>query len=178
MEKIYCAFLRGVNVNGTNMKMADVVSAFETAGMSKVCAVLASGNIIFTSDKNEEELRSILEEAMSKRFVYNAFLFIKSQSELKNMIAYNTFSDHEDFHTYIFITENGFEETLLDEFNKCEKTSGEEAQIQQSFFYWKIKKGFTVSGDFSKILGKKQFKDKLTSRNINTLHKIIKKMIQ
>lgn len=47
----YCAFLRGVNVKGTNMKMAEVCEVFKKAGMVEVSSVLASGNIIFASDK-------------------------------------------------------------------------------------------------------------------------------
>ena len=44
--KKFCAFLRGVNVKGTNMKMADVCKVFSDAGMQDVSSVLASGNII------------------------------------------------------------------------------------------------------------------------------------
>jgi uncharacterized protein (DUF1697 family) len=77
----YCAFLRGVNVKGTNMKMADVCQVFKDAGMKDVASILASGNIVFSSDKNAEELKVILEKAMSEHFSYEAFLFIKSQEE-------------------------------------------------------------------------------------------------
>ncbi len=77
----YCAFLRGVNVKGTNMKMADVCQVFKDAGMKDVASILASGNIVFSSDKSAEELKVILEKAMSEHFSYEAFLFIKSHEE-------------------------------------------------------------------------------------------------
>jgi uncharacterized protein (DUF1697 family) len=50
----YCAFLRGVNVKGTNMKMAEVCQVFKDAGMKDVASILASGNIVFSSDKKAE----------------------------------------------------------------------------------------------------------------------------
>ena len=78
----YCAFLRGVNVKGTTMKMADVCKVFIDAGMQDVTSVLASGNIIFSSDKKENQLKIILQEAMSENFNYEAFLFVKNQQEI------------------------------------------------------------------------------------------------
>jgi len=87
----YCAFLRGVNVKGTNMKMADVCQVFKQAGMEDVVSVLASGNIVFSSDKKAEELKSILEKAMSDHFSYEAFLFVKSQEETESFWNSNPF---------------------------------------------------------------------------------------
>jgi uncharacterized protein (DUF1697 family) len=58
--KKYCAFLRGVNVKGTNMKMTDVCKVFADAGMKNVSSVLASGNILFQSNKNADDLKNIL----------------------------------------------------------------------------------------------------------------------
>lgn len=66
--KNYCAFLRGVNVNGTNMKMAEVCQVFTDAGMQNVTSVLASGNIIFSSGKDAAQLKELLEKAMSQHF--------------------------------------------------------------------------------------------------------------
>ncbi len=60
----YCAFLRGVNVKGTHMKMAEVCQVIENAGMEDVVSVLASGNIIFSFDAKAKELENTLEQAM------------------------------------------------------------------------------------------------------------------
>ena len=69
----YCAFLRGVNVKGTNMKMSDVSQVFKDAGVTDVTSVLASGNIVFSSDKAPASLKQLLEESMSAYFSYEAF---------------------------------------------------------------------------------------------------------
>ena len=176
METKYCAFLRGVNVNGTNMKMAEVISVFEACKMKHVSSVLASGNILFTSDKNKLALRNLLESAMARHFRYEAFLFVKSDDEIDEMNDNNPFAESNDFHTYIFIAESGFENTLMTEFCKAQNAQGEEAEICNGLLYWKIKKGATLNSEFSKILGKKQFKDKFTTRNIHTIEKITRKM--
>ena len=45
----YCAFLRGINVGGTKLNMADLKTEFEAAGFTGVITVLATGNVIFSS---------------------------------------------------------------------------------------------------------------------------------
>ena len=157
------------------MKMADVCKVFSSAGMQNVSSVLASGNIIFQSDKEPLELKQILEKAMSEYFDYEAFLFIKNENEIKEIFESNPFLPIDNFHNYIFIGSEKVEETLLEEFEKATKEEGEKAKIINYIFYWQVPKGQTLNSTFGKVLGKKSLKDKMTSRNINTFEKIIKK---
>ncbi|MBW8522631.1 DUF1697 domain-containing protein [Chryseobacterium chendengshani] len=172
----YCAFLRGVNVKGTNMKMAEVCEIFKNAGMQDVVSVLASGNIIFTSNKNAEDLKIILEKAMSEHFNYEAFLFIKSQEEIENFWNSNPFDKNENLHVYAFVGHNEVEKVLMNEFENAAKTEKEDGEIINNTFYWQVAKGNTLDSTFGKILGKKSLKDQFTSRNINTFDKILKKI--
>jgi len=172
----YCAFLRGVNVKGTNMKMAEVCEIFIKAGLTDVISVLASGNIIFSSDKNKEDLKILLEKAMSEHFSYDAFLFIKSHEETENFWKKNPFEKKDDFHTYAFVGVPGIENRLMEAFENASKTENEVAKIADDNFYWQVPKGNTLESSFGKILGKKNLKDQVTSRNINTFEKIINKM--
>ncbi|WP_294210863.1 DUF1697 domain-containing protein [uncultured Chryseobacterium sp.] len=172
----YCAFLRGVNVKGTNMKMADVCQVFAGAGMENVSSVLASGNIIFSSDKNTDELKQVLEKAMSEKFSYQAFLFVKSQEETENLRSGNPFGKNDDFHVYVFVGDQGIEEILMQEFNDASKAEHEKAAMVNHVLYWQVPKGSTLDSSFGKILGRKNLKDRFTSRNINTFEKILKKM--
>lgn len=71
----FCAFLRGVNVKGTTMKMAEVCAVFEKAGMKDVSFVLASGNILFSSDKNKDELKTVLEKPCQNILIMMLFFF-------------------------------------------------------------------------------------------------------
>lgn len=174
-ENKYCAFFRGVNIKGTNMKMKEVCEVFANAGMKNVTSVLASGNIIFTSEKKAEELKLILEKIISKAFNYEAFIFIKTEHEVTEILKSNPFEALENYHNYIFVTIPGTEIILMDEFKKSKKTENEDAKIINNIFYWKVSKGLTLESEFGKILGKKNLKDKFTSRNINTFEKIVNK---
>ncbi len=171
----YCAFLRGVNVKGTNMKMADVCQVFKDAGMTEVVSILASGNIVFSSDKNAQDLKVVLEKAMSDRFSYEAFLFIRSKEEVE--ICWNSipFEKNDDLHIYAFVGMPGVEKVLMEEFQKAAQSENEKAEIVNDIFYWQVPKGNTLDSTFGKVLGKKSLKDQFTSRNINTFEKILKK---
>lgn len=172
----YCAFLRGVNVNGTSMKMAEVMNVFSDAGMKEVSSVLASGNILFSSDKKPSELKNILEKSMSKYFDYEAFLFLKNENEISEIVNNNPFNKAEDLHIYVFVGIEDVETLLMEEFSKSDKAENENAQIVADTFYWQIQKGNTLGSTFGKVLGKKKLKDKITSRNINTFERILKKL--
>lgn len=181
----FCAFLRGVNVKGTNMKMAEVCSVFEKAGMQEVSSVLASGNILFSFENNKEEgqvgktkqeLKALLEKIMSEHFGYQAFLFLKDQSEIQPLIGNNPFTPDPAFHIYGFVGAEGLEKILLAEFEKSNKAAGEQGQIVAGNFYWRVPKGDTLGSEFGKILGRKNLKDTFTSRNLNTFEKVLKKM--
>lgn len=172
----FCAFLRGVNVKGTAMKMAEVCSVFEKQEMEKVSSILASGNILFTSGKKADELRNILEKAMGAHFSYEAFLFVKSRVEVEAVFRSNPFETHPDFHIYGFVGVEDIEKILMREFEEAGKAEGEEGGIVGGHFYWRVPKGITLDSEFGKILGRKNLKDSFTSRNLNTFEKVLKKM--
>lgn len=171
----YCAFLRGVNVNGTRMLMKDVCEVFTNCGLKNVSSVLASGNILFSADDTPENLLLDLKAALSKKYKYEAHLWIKSDIEIKNILAANPFAEEENFHTYIFIAKPEITQVLLERFINSNKKEGEEGALVDQQFYWKVKKGETLHTEFGKILGNKSFKSGLTSRNLNTFEKILQK---
>ncbi|WP_419870779.1 DUF1697 domain-containing protein [Chryseobacterium sp. CT-SW4] len=172
----YCAFLRGVNVKGTNMKMAEVCEVFSNEGMEDVSSVLASGNIIFSSEEMESSLKVKLEKAMSEHFSYEAFLFLRTKEEIENIWNKNPFEKKEDFHIYAFIGASDIENILMQEFENTVPVEDEKGCILDNTFYWQVPKGNTLGSTFGKVLGKKSLKDRLTSRNISTFDKVLKKM--
>ena len=174
--KIYCAFLRGVNVNGKTMKMAEACEVLRQAGLTGVVSVLASGNLIFQSDMSQSELRRFLEQALSNHYKDNVHLFVKRSDEVPAILEKVPFAGDAELHIYAFICEPGFEEVLLREFGKITPSEKETAKIKGGLFYWQCRKGATLDSGFSKILGRKDMKERFTSRNISTIAKIAAKM--
>ena len=177
METSMCAFLRGVNLNGRNMKMADVCNIFSQEPVKNVRSVLATGNILFESNIERADLRCSLEKRMSEHYGMDIDLIIKDKGEIGNILSSSPFPADPDLHVYVFICEVGFERTLMERFGTITPAINEKAQINGGQFYWQVSKGSTLDSGFSKILGKKRMKDQFTSRNINTMQKIFEKMV-
>jgi len=174
--KAYCAFIRGVNVNGRIMKMVEACDVLKQAGLTSVVSVLASGNLIFESDRPQSELKGLIQSALSEYYGYDIYLFVKSSDEVSAILSVVPFAEDSEFHIYTYICEPGFEDVLLSEYMKIDPSDNESAVIRSGLFYWRCRKGATLNSSFSKILGRKDMKEKFTSRNIGTIAKIVAKM--
>lgn len=178
MGKKYCAFLRGVNVNGINMKMDALKAAFFEMGFVDVKTVLASGNVIFSSLEEEprgQELKSSIEKGLGRYFSYDAHIFIRDDKEIQDILAVaQGVRVPEGCHHYILICDD--RDLLLNlkpHFDSMPHTPNEQLTVYPCGAFWIVPKGMTLDSDFgSKILGSKQYKSLLTSRNMNTLQKI------
>lgn len=92
----YVALLRGINVGGKNMiKMPDLKQAFVSIGMLEVSTYIQSGNVLFSSDKNEKELIPELESVISKFFGLDIPVILRSISELEEIQKNIPFSEDE-----------------------------------------------------------------------------------
>jgi len=159
------------------MKMTDVCTVFERVDMSSVSAVLASGNILFSSDESMERSKQMLEDALSTSFSYEAYLFVRDKSQIETIIRQNPYKSNADFHVYVFVGIANIEDVLWAEFERSKKSDGEAGIIAAGNFYWRVPKGSTLDSEFGKILGRKTLKNAFTSRNINTVERIFKKML-
>jgi uncharacterized protein (DUF1697 family) len=85
----YAALLRGINVGGNNLiKMAELKACFETLGFKDVRTYIQSGNVLFrTGTADPAGLVRQLEEALSKTFNYTARLVLRSDAEMRAIIA-------------------------------------------------------------------------------------------
>lgn len=172
----YCAFLRGVNVNGKTMKMAEACEVLRRAGFMGVVSVLASGNLIFQSDLPQSGLRGLLERALSNHYGDRVSLFVKRSDEVSALLEEVPFAGDAGAHVYTFICEPGFEDVLLREFNRVTPSDKEAAEIRGGLFYWRCRKGATLDSGFSKILGRRDMREKFTSRSVGTIAKVAAKM--
>ena len=50
----FAAFLRGVNIGGVNLKMAEVATALSDVGFTNVRTILATGNVLLESSSGVE----------------------------------------------------------------------------------------------------------------------------
>jgi len=169
----YVAFLRGVNVGGRIIKMADLKVCFEKMGFKQAKTILQTGNVIFESDKTDTaKLKGQIEETLTSTFNYPAKVQVIPLEDLRKIVEANPFADAPtDYHQYVIFIENDLEISLVTE---AGKQLGEAVKAGRGVVYWKVQKGQTLSSTRGKLLSKSKYKNFNTNRNVNTLLKIIK----
>src|SRR5262249_27549620 len=123
----YAAFLRGVNVGGVNLKMAEVAKALEDAGFSNVRTILASGNVLLESRAGVAAVRKKAEAALRDAFGYDAWVLAYDISAVAAISESFPFErEVEGHHSYVtFVTD----EKVLDELAALAEDAGPDEKI-------------------------------------------------
>lgn len=171
----YVALLRGVNVGGISMKMADVRKLFEDNGFIAVKTILASGNVVFDSDRsNRDALKADIEAALADRFGYEAWIVLHDTDTVRAIVESYPFDpEHVGWHPYVvFTSEADISSELLDLVGTLDPEV-ERVAAGDGVVYWEVERGQTLLSVFGKASGKKRYKSTTTTRNLRTLQKII-----
>jgi uncharacterized protein (DUF1697 family) len=170
----YAAFLRGVNVGGVNLKMADVAKAFENAGFGNVRTILASGNVLLESRAGVAAVRKKAEAALRDTFGYDAWVLAYDVDTVRAIVdAYPFEPEVEGHHSYVtFVTD----EKVLDELAELaeEADPAEKIERGKGVIYWQVPKTGTLDTTIGKTMGKKRYKSWTTTRNLRTLDKVLR----
>jgi uncharacterized protein (DUF1697 family) len=90
----YVALLRGVNLVGkSSLKMADLVGVADDLGLQDARTYIASGNLLFASDKPEEKLRLMLEKNLQKHMSKEVRVMLRTACEMEKVVKANPFTD-------------------------------------------------------------------------------------
>ena len=170
----YAAFLRGVNVGGVNMKMAEVAKAFEDAGFSNVKTVLASGNVLLDSRSGVDAVRKKAEKALRDAFGYDAWVLAYDLDTVQAISDGFPFEREVDGrHSYLtFVTDSD----VLAELAKLGKDAPDDEKIKRGkgVIYWQVANKGTLDTTIGKTMGKKRYKSSTTTRNLRTIEKVLK----
>lgn len=94
--KKYIAFLRAINVGGHNVKMDKLKILFEELGFSNVETFIASGNVIFDFKTGSSgTLEKKIESHLQKSLGYEIATFLRTNSELEEIVNYKPFKAAE-----------------------------------------------------------------------------------
>jgi uncharacterized protein (DUF1697 family) len=170
----YAAFLRGVNVGGVNLKMAEVAKAFEEAGFTDVRTILATGNVLLDSRAGVDAVRKKAEKALRDTFGYDAWVLAYDLDTVAKIAEKFPFEREVDGrHSYVtFVTDAD----VLDELAALAKEAGPDEQIKRGtgVIYWQVPKSGTLDTTIGKTMGKKRYKSSTTTRNLRTIEKVLK----
>ena len=170
----YAAFLRGVNVGGVNLKMAEVAKALEDAGFSNVRTILASGNVPLESSAGVQAVRKKAEAALRDAFGYDAWVLaydVRAIAKISEDFPFER--EVEGHHSYItFVTD----EKVLDELAALADDAGPDEKIKRGkgVIYWQVPRTGTLDTTIGKTMGKKRYKSSTTTRNLRTVDKVLR----
>ena len=170
----YAAFLRGVNVGGVNLKMAEVATALADAGFANVRTILASGNVLLESSAGVAAVRKKAEATLRETFGYDAWVLAYDIDTVRAVVdAYPFERDVDGYQSYItFVTDAA----VLDELAALGESAGRQEKISRGkgVVYWQVPKGTTLDSTIGKTMGKPRYKSSTTTRNLRTLAKVLR----
>ena len=168
----FAAFLRGVNVGGVNLKMAEVAAALTDAGFANVRTILATGNVLLESSSGVAAVRKKAEAALRERFGYDAWVLAYDIDTVRAIDeAYPFEREVDGYQSYVtFVTDA----TVLDELVGLKARPKEKISAGKGVVYWQVPKGSTLDSTIGQTMGKKRYKSSTTTRNLRTLAKVLR----
>jgi uncharacterized protein (DUF1697 family) len=110
----YAALLRAVNVAGTGkLPMGELKAMGEACGFGSVRTFIASGNLLFTSELGEADVRQRIGKCVDDYFSRHVPVFIRSAREMAEAAERNPFADDKANRVFAhFIDENPVQSML------------------------------------------------------------------
>jgi len=98
----YISMIRGINVGGKRIKMADLRDLYESMGFVSVKTYIQSGNVIFKSDIDDPSyLTKQIQQKIFQTFNYKVEVVIRSTEEFKQVIESSPYSEKESEYLHV-----------------------------------------------------------------------------
>ncbi len=165
-----CDLPEGVNVGGITVTSADLKRVLGELGLSEVKTYVASGNVTCESDQDAGPLQEQVEAALGNAFSYDAHVQLFSHDELASIVSGYPFRTDEDHHRYVVLCDSAATAARL---GTIAVGDMEQVEAAGRVVYWRCPKGSTLDTPFSKAASSTQYKALTTTRNLNTVEKML-----
>lgn len=170
---LYCVFLKQVFFRKKFIAMDDLRQFFISIGFSNPKIIMATGNVIISSEQQIQELYNKIKNALSDYYFYDIDIFIKTFVEIEKIIKNNPFEIENGYYNHTFLVSNtDFSKVLFDEFSKQNLIDKENFSLIDNVVYWKLFKSNRFTSNILKLLSRNSLKHNFTLRTIGTLSKI------
>jgi len=175
MAKRYIALLRGINVGSNNkINMAELKVLFEENNFNDVITYINSGNIIFSSNvDNEYKIKNICETMIADKFKLNiiaAIISVKALEDSLNNAPTWWDNDKESKHNAIFVIPPATAEDIIKQVGLI-KPEYEKVNVCGQVIFWSAPIRTFSKTRWSKIVGTSAY-NSITIRNANTIKKL------
>lgn len=173
----YIILLRGINISGKNkISMSELKQELENLGYSNVITHLNSGNIILTTNKNEEEIISAVGEMIKNRFSLDIPVFVIKNQDLEELVAnkpswWHT-QNNEIYDNIIFILKPYTFKEISEALGKP-NSQNEQIKEYKNNIFWSYKLSEYRKTNWWSKTASTNIKDFITIRTSNTILKLL-----
>lgn len=168
----YAVFLRGINVAGINIKMADLRETLKSRPFSGVKTLLASGNVVLGSGLDPAGVKAEFEACLRETFGYDAWVVVLAAPRVAELVAACPYpADDAATHTYLTLASDP---DVLAELHEAGRAldGTELTRLGPEALAWLAPAGGTLDSPFSKLSSKPKYKAATTTRNLRTMIKV------
>jgi uncharacterized protein (DUF1697 family) len=175
--KKYIALHRAINVSGHNViEMQRLRALFEGAGFHNVRTYIQSGNVVFESDASDDDiLRKQIEQMLLEKAGMDVPTMVRSMEEMSGVVGRNPFAEAVlGKHLMLYVAFLN-EPPAADHAGDLENFSNEleRYRVVGREAYCLIRKDTTEKVQFSNMFIEKKLKTPATTRNWNTVEKLL-----
>ncbi|SCQ64759.1 Protein of hypothetical function (DUF1697) [Propionibacterium freudenreichii] len=187
----FALFLRGINVGGVKVPMAQLREVLTQMGGSSVRSWLASGNVALDWPGDAPGLQRAAEAVLGERFGYRARVLVRRVDELAAIIAACPWAPDDGFHRYVVLFDDADDAARALAGLASPGSSagdpgrdgpvvpagallaGERVQLHGDLIYWRCPKGRTTDSAFGKQQNRGPAVRRPTVRNLQTLQRMV-----
>jgi uncharacterized protein (DUF1697 family) len=172
--KTYIALIRGINVGGhKKVPMADLRDVLSNVNFKDVKTYIQSGNVVFqSSENNTKALEDIISRAIESHFGFNVPVLVKTKQELQFIFDSCVFSEEKKVKSYFILLDQVPDASLVKEVHAI-TIENETVSIVNDCLYFYSSVGYGRT-KFNMASIEKKLKVNATSRNYNTISKLLK----
>ena len=178
--KRWIALLRGINISGKNkIPMSDLKAGFEELGFKKVVTYLNSGNVMFDSDIDDNDvLSNHIQFMISERFELDIPVLIVCREELEEQLSHAPewwgSEDKEIYDNLIFLIPPLSYEEFYEEIGNL-KPEYEKAYHYKNVVFWSFSRKDYQKTKWWSRTASAGVSSRITIRTANTVRKIVDK---
>lgn len=169
----YVALLRGINVGGNSkIEMARLRTLFADLGYTNVSTYINSGNVIFDTDDNQQQITNDIEQGIKEAFGLSVPVLVRTKESVDTLcqeIPSEWENDSNQRTDVLFLWHEIDNLSILESIKH--KPDIERVLYLPGALVWNIDRKNVTRGSMLKIIGTDVYK-KMTVRNINTVRKL------
>ena len=176
--KRYIALLRGINISGKNkIPMSELKAGFIECGFAEISTYLNSGNVIFSSDLDDNDtLSNKIKRMIKDRFELDIPVFIISQKLLEDIVNHAPVwwgdDNKEIYDNLIFLIPPLSYEEFSEEIGNP-KGKYENVHYYKNAVFWSFSRKDYQKTNWWSRTASSNIRDKITIRTANTVRKIV-----